>query len=330
MNRHGAARKSPTDLAGDDMSTIDKAVFRSALGRFATGVTVITTRDGQGSPVGVTANSFNSVSLEPPMVLWSLAKTSRSMKSFSEAEFFAVHVLASDQQALSNRFAARDTEKFRDVDYQDEAAPLLNGCAAIFMCRTIYQYEGGDHIIFVGEVTQFRADEKPPLLYLGGRYAEARRGPGKPVEAIDLERCRVGAQSIIHLLAYTHNLLKRQIVQAIAEFGMTQEHLAILIAISQLENPQWDEVRRRVEANDFSVEARAVQTLLELGWVSSDARGMALTDGGRDVFVKALSRLKAIEESFCDGLSDGELSEARHALSSIIAKQSGSLLSLIH
>lgn len=311
------------------MSTIDKVVFRSALGRFATGVTVITTKDETGSPVGVTANSFNSVSLDPPMVLWSLAKTSRSMKAFSEAERFAVHVLASDQQAISNRFVARDTEKFKDIDYVDEGVPLLDGCAAIFICKTTYRYEGGDHIIFVGEVTAFKADEKQPLLYLGGRYAEARRGPGNPIDAIDLERCRVGAQSIIHLLAYTHNLLRKQIVQAIAELGMTQEYLAILIAISQLESPQWGEVRQRVEANHFSVQTHAMQTLLDFGWISNDAQGMALTAVGQDLFVKALSRLKAIEESFCDGLSDGELNEARHALSSIIAKQSGSLLSLI-
>ena len=155
-------------------STIaDKArQFRNALGSFATGVTIITTRSPDGADVGVTANSFNSVSLDPPMVLWSLAKTSTSFDAFMAAEHFAVHILAMDQEGLSGRFAKSNTDKFSGltVERGQDSIPLLPGCAARFQCRTAFRHEGGDHVILVGEVDEFDHDGHAPLAFHGGRY----------------------------------------------------------------------------------------------------------------------------------------------------------------
>jgi 3-hydroxy-9,10-secoandrosta-1,3,5(10)-triene-9,17-dione monooxygenase reductase component len=153
----------------------DPQAYRAALGTFATGVTVITARAADGSPVGLTANSFNSVSLDPPMVLWSLAKKSLSLPVFREAAHWAVHVLAADQDALSGRFARSGTDKFAGLDVNTSAngVPLLPGCAARFECSTSFQYEGGDHLIFVGEVTAFEHAQRPPLVFHAGRYALA-------------------------------------------------------------------------------------------------------------------------------------------------------------
>ena len=153
----------------------DRREFRSALGSFATGVTVITTRAPDGSPVGLTANSFNSVSLDPPLVLWGLAKSARSMPVFAEAEHWAVHILAAEQEAISNAFAKSGEDKFAGIPLESGVAelPLLSGCAARFQCRTRFRYEGGDHIIFVGEVLDFDRRDATPLVFHAGRYALA-------------------------------------------------------------------------------------------------------------------------------------------------------------
>jgi 3-hydroxy-9,10-secoandrosta-1,3,5(10)-triene-9,17-dione monooxygenase reductase component len=146
--------------------------FRTALGSFVTGVTIVTTRDAAGRDVGLTANSFNSVSLDPPMILWSLALSSSNLRAFRTAPWWAVHVLASEQEALSARFASRDVEKFAGIAVGRGPGdiPLLQGCAARFICRTAFEYEGGDHAIFVGEVQSFDRAGHPPLIYHQGRY----------------------------------------------------------------------------------------------------------------------------------------------------------------
>ena len=169
-------------------SAFDPREFRKALGSFATGVTIITTRAADGTPVGLTVNSFNSVSLNPPLVLWSLENASLSLPVFREAPHWAVHVLASDQEELSGRFARRGATKFSGLALEEGVGgiPLLTGCSARFQCRNAFQYDGGDHVIFVGEVERFDRSEAPPLVFHGGRYAHATRrepGEGKPRRA---------------------------------------------------------------------------------------------------------------------------------------------------
>ena len=164
----------------------DPLAFRNALGSFATGVTIVTARDATGNPVGLTANSFNSVSLDPPMVLWSLSLLSGSLPIFRDAETWAVHVLAADQQAMSDRFATPGRDKFAGLSLVDgaEGAPLIEGCAARFGCRARFEYEGGDHAIFLGEVVDFDRRDAEPLIYHGGQYGRIMRAP----TGADLER----------------------------------------------------------------------------------------------------------------------------------------------
>src|SRR5882672_787909 len=128
-------------------AVFDAMEFRRALGSFATGVTIITTRAQDGTPLGLTVNSFNSVSLNPPLVLWSLANNSMSLDAFRAAPNWAVHVLAADQEELSGRFAKRGIDKFAGLELDTGAGniPLLRGCSARFQCRTAFQQEGGDH-----------------------------------------------------------------------------------------------------------------------------------------------------------------------------------------
>jgi len=147
--------------------------FRAALGMFATGVTIVTARDASGQRVGLTANSFNSVSLAPPLVLWSLAQRAASLPIFAEGSHYAINILAADQKDLALRFASAHTDRFAGVAWRAGAggAPILDGAAAVFECFNRSRYAEGDHVIFVSEVErcEHRPDAKP-LLYHGGRY----------------------------------------------------------------------------------------------------------------------------------------------------------------
>jgi flavin reductase (DIM6/NTAB) family NADH-FMN oxidoreductase RutF len=153
-----------------------KPEFRAALGMFATGVTIVTARNAEGEFVGLTANSFNSVSMEPPLVLWSLSRAAASMHAFSTGSHYAINILSSDQQALALRFAAKGVDRFAGLEFTQGAggAPLLAGAAATFECFNRSRYEEGDHVIFVGEVERCaRREGASPLLYHGGKfYAE--------------------------------------------------------------------------------------------------------------------------------------------------------------
>lgn len=146
--------------------------FRDALGRFATGVCVVTC-DSDLGPLGITANSFASVSLDPPLVLWSPAKFSRRYEAFANAENFAIHVMGAEQGDLCQRFA-RDGTAFDGTDWTLGAhgVPLLNGCLARFECNHVASHEGGDHRIIVGRVTRANWREGAPLVFSQGRYGD--------------------------------------------------------------------------------------------------------------------------------------------------------------
>jgi 3-hydroxy-9,10-secoandrosta-1,3,5(10)-triene-9,17-dione monooxygenase reductase component len=187
------------------------AEFRGALGRFATGVTIVTTRDASGNDVGLTANSFSSVSLDPPLVLWSLSRQSLSLPAFTQAGFFAVHVLASSQDELSERFARRGVDKFAGlpVGRGPGDIPLLADCSARFQCRKTYEYAGGDHVIFVGEVLSFDHSDRPPLVFHGGRYSIAAVPPVANVQLNDDILLHQLGRAYHQLLLRLHEHLKQ-------------------------------------------------------------------------------------------------------------------------
>lgn len=151
--------------------------FRNALGMFATGITVVTTRTPAGEPIGLTVNSFNSVSLDPPLIVWSLANDLPGRPLFEGCEYYAINVLAEDQADLSQRFASRLGEKFAGLEFDSGVGdvPLLAGCCVRFQCRNTVRHAGGDHVVFISEVVDFdRGEERLPLLYFGGAYRQLR------------------------------------------------------------------------------------------------------------------------------------------------------------
>jgi flavin reductase (DIM6/NTAB) family NADH-FMN oxidoreductase RutF len=153
--------------------TFSKPEFRAALSMFATGVTIVTARSESGLFVGLTANSFNSVSMSPPLVLWSLAQSASTMAVFSTGSHYAISILSAGQQDLARQFATPGVDRFAGVPFTTGAsgAPLIDGAAATFECFNRSRYEEGDHVIFVGEVEYCsHQTEASPLLYHGGKF----------------------------------------------------------------------------------------------------------------------------------------------------------------
>lgn len=169
-------------------SAFTERQLRDALGQFATGVTIVTTANAQGAPAGMTVSSFNSVSLTPPLVLWSLGQATSLYPVFLRSQHYAVHVLALEQEALARRFAARDGDRFAQVDWQPnaEGVPIIQGAVAVFECALRHRYAGGDHIIMVGEVLRCQRLGGEPLLYHGGQLGR-RLAPQSPVDEMRVE-----------------------------------------------------------------------------------------------------------------------------------------------
>lgn len=148
--------------------------FRDTLGMFATGIAVVATRAPNGEPIGLTVNSFNSVSLDPPLIVWSLANTLPSRPVFEACEYYSVNVLSAEQMHLSQVFASRSDEKFAGLDIDEGlyGVPLLKHCCARFECRNITRHPGGDHVVFISEVVRFDREDREPLVFHGGVYRE--------------------------------------------------------------------------------------------------------------------------------------------------------------
>lgn len=162
----------PANELASDQSPIDPRDFRNALGSYATGVTIITAAGTDKKPYGLTCNSFASVSLNPPLVLWSLVLYSSSLSIFQNASHFAVNVLGATQQELANKFAKSSEDKFVGVDWVPGlgSAPLLTESVANFQCRSVNRYYGGDHVIFLGAVEAYSYNRREPLLFARGGY----------------------------------------------------------------------------------------------------------------------------------------------------------------
>jgi flavin reductase (DIM6/NTAB) family NADH-FMN oxidoreductase RutF len=165
--------RSPAKAAPRPFSSTQ---FRAALGTFATGVTIVTARDAAGLPVGITANSFASVSLDPPLVLWSLGNAANSLPIFSGNSHYVINVLSAEQAHLAQRFSKRSENPFEGVDYvlSRTGQPILTGVSAWFECHNRSRYPEGDHVIFVGEVEECAFDPQASLIFHAGQFGSTQ------------------------------------------------------------------------------------------------------------------------------------------------------------
>ena len=213
----------------------DPREFRTALSAFSTGVTIVTAFDTDKEEcVGMTASSFNSVSIEPPLILWSVTKSANTAPIFKDAEHFAVHVLAFDQVDLSNRFATRGEDKFGKTEHKIDAngVPILSGVASRFDCRQWAVYEGGDHWIIVGEVIGFETQAKDGLVFSGGSYATAApMVPSNNNEEPTLADAPVESLLFYHLSRAYHQV-SEDFHAEVARNGLTLGEWRILVSLA--------------------------------------------------------------------------------------------------
>ncbi|WP_230291451.1 flavin reductase family protein [Croceicoccus sp. Ery5] len=290
---------------------IEAKSLRDALGNFATGVTIVTTSHG-GRNVGLTANSFNSVSLDPPLVLWSLAKKSSNIEAFTSVDGFAVHILGADQEALSNRFATPGIDKFEGVEFETSAGgvPLLQDCAARFECRTAYRYDGGDHIIFVGEVLDLEQSEKEPLLFHRGKYARKTfPGGGDGQNRRDLN----------YLIARAYFMLTDDVRLEARGLGLSQVDHYALSVLMQGGPATVEEVNSMLDASGWQWREDDIQRLVAEGYIElSEDASIALTKAGRETMIGLFAKAKAMEAGAQKAFSAGELDQLRSLLSLLL------------
>lgn len=302
----------------------DPKDFRRALGMFATGVTIVTTNAADGTPVGITANSFNSVSLDPPMVLWSLANNSRSLPAFSGSEFWNVHVLSNEQEALSNRFARPSEDKFAGLalDAQASGAPLLPGCSARFQCKNAFKYDGGDHTIFVGEVVQYDSCTLPPLLYVTGGYALAAR-KAAPVSTEPLANLE-GASYSENLLGYLFGRAHFQFIHGIRgtlqQRQLSDTDFFVLSLLSVRQPLAAEEIAAHIAYTGVDLNAGALQSLVQRGLLVEDGAqpGLRLSPAGSDVILHVLAAAKAVEADLVGRMGELESAALRNLLKQAI------------
>lgn len=302
-------------------AAVDPKEFRAALGSFATGVTIVTTATEDQMPVGVTASSFNSVSLDPPLVLWSLAKKSMSLGAFQDSGHFAVHILSSAQEDLSNSFAQSGAEKFSDVNWRSGrlGSPILGEYAAKFECRTVHQYEGGDHIIFVGEVVAFEKLDIAPLVFHGGKYADARpriKQDGKPT--VEPEEGRFTDDFFLYLLSRAHFQTSVVTRQKIEELGLSQPDY-FTITLLGMSAPLADtDIRERLAHTGYAPSPDTITSLIERNLIERRDHELVLTAAARVMFIETLSVSKAFEDDLLDNFPAQEIAEMKHVLKRII------------
>lgn len=308
-------------------ASFDPQAFRAALGTFTTGVTIITARAEDGTAIGITANSFNSVSLNPPLVLWSLAKSARSRPVFESSRHWNVHVLSADQEALSGRFASQGADKFADIvlDEGISDAPLIPACTARFQCRTAFSYEGGDHLIFVGEVLAYDRCEHPPLVFQAGQYAIAARKPRQEVRlgATPPPECSYTEDLLGYLLGRAHYQMLDSVRQMLASQALDEATFFILSTLAVRDRLSLDELNSIIGytgmlATEAQLKGLEGQRFIAREFYAGKAR-YVLTADGREASLRHIAHAKALEEDLADKLGAGEIMALKMLLKHLIA-----------
>ena len=318
--------RSPVE-SGDPRVETDG--FRRSLAEFATGVTVITT-SVDGERFGLTSNSFASVSLEPPLVLWSIRRESKSFAAFAACSHFAVNILAEDQIELSQRFARSGPDKFRDLDCLagQGDAPLFAGVAASFECVRTQTYDGGDHLILVGQVLRYSRYDRQPLLFVKGRYAVSADHPDTRIFTTDaktgqLEDGEERVLSNLMIRAYSAIASRLERGRQTAGLGLTLMQARLLRAAASSPDRTIDELMPELLL-DFNASRNLLESVVSLGLVAVDGRGrVRLTSEGEARLHAIVAHAHANEEIMFQGIADTDLATVRRVLNTMVSKQLG-------
>ena len=303
--------------------------LRDALGLFATGVTVVTARDEAGEPVGMTASSFNSVSLDPPLVLWSVGNAALSAPAFKAARRFAIHVLSSRQSALSNRFARSGSDKFGGLEWSEDGdgVPLLPGVAARFDCVTHALHEGGDHTIVVGRVIGLGAANLEPLVFAGGGYATAvpLRAPMEVVADAGAGAGVAGGgleDLLFYRLSRAYHELAGSVHEAVREAGLTLGEWRVLASLSGGARVDRATLARRTFQDPESL-SDTLAGLAEAGLCAVDGTQVrGLPEGDRRV-ARIFAQARRLEDALTGTMDRHERAGLEELLGKLLAATDG-------
>lgn len=304
----------------------DNQAFRQALGSFTTGVTIITATAPDGTHIGLTANSFNSVSLDPPLVLWSLAKTSLSVEAFNDAEHWNVHILSQHQQDLSNTFASKGQDKFKGINLEDgiSSAPLIPDCSARFQCRNTVTHDGGDHLIFIGEVLDFDQQALPPLVFQQGQYAMTAR---KPWEEVNLSseptapECSYNEDLLGYLLGRSHFQMLYRMRKVFDEQALEDSHFFALSVMNIQQQLTLEQLNTHLDYTGHSLSEIDIKFLQSQDLINKlDDDSYQLTSSGRETSLHHIAQAKAIEEEIIAELGSGDVMALKLMLKRLINK----------
>ncbi len=297
--------------------------LRDAFGSFATGVTIVTTTAPSGADIGLTANSFSSVSLDPPMVLWSLARTSMSIEAFRSSAYFAVHILSADQETLSTQFASKGIDRFGGLALErgPDGIPMLPDCMARFACKLAYQYEGGDHVIFVGEIVDFSHSARKPLVFHGGRYGMLL--PKQIAAAVERADAlsNLSSDDLLYQVSNAYLRTRQAVVEKLASDGWTAEEYAVLSIVGREDGLCVPEIVARSEKfRGQAISGAIVQKLIARGLLREDdsTDGQAkvrLTREGRLSVMELVAIRKSSEADVQGSLDPSEVQLLKHLLS---------------
>jgi len=309
------------------MAELDPRQFRAALGAFPTGVTIVTTKDTNGRDVGLTANSFNSVSLDPPLVLWSLSRTASSMQAFETSDYFAVHILSAQQEDLASRFASRYVDRFAGLvlgrGHGD--APLLDGCAARFECKRAHLYQGGDHMIIVGEVLTFERFDRPALAFHGGKYALSLQKGGDPKAVrpdLDSGELVVDLNGLNMLLAIAYRHLRLSLDPLLEAQGLSETDYWLLNMVGSEAGRTVARLNHLLRFTGQAISYEQCAALAARGLIELDGADEAaiahLTPQGRSVLIELSAVTKSVEAAAEAELDFAEAQMMRQLLRRLI------------
>jgi 3-hydroxy-9,10-secoandrosta-1,3,5(10)-triene-9,17-dione monooxygenase reductase component len=322
VTTHIATQVEPTKTG----PAFDGRALRDAFGSFATGVTIVTTAGPDKVDIGLTANSFSSVSLDPPMVLWSLARTSLNMDAFRNSGHFAVHILSADQEALSGRFASKGIDRFEGLapERGPDGIPLLQDCMARFTCKLAYQYEGGDHVIFVGEIVEFSHSARKPLVFHGGRY-----GMLLPKQAIKNqdgdEFSNLSSDDLLYQVSNAYFQTRHKVIEKLEDNRWTAEEYAVLSIIGREDGLRVPEIVARSEkVRGQGISAAIVEKLIGRGLLHEvDAEdgqvAVRLTLAGRAAVLELIAIRKSSEADVQGDLDPSEVQLLKHLLARLVS-----------
>lgn len=309
-------------------TTLDPRQFRRALGNFACGVTIVTACDTNGRKVGVTANSFNSVSLDPPLILWSLDKRSSAWEVFRQASHFAVNILASNQIELSNHFARPQEDKFAGIEHLSGlgGAPMFQGCAGNFQCSHYQHIDAGDHWLVIGQVEHFEDFSQPPLVYHQGSYAMVLPHPRgrkpettEPNASADLLHTRLG-DNLFYLMIQAVSASHPRFVQQHLKLGMRNSESRLLLVLDSAPNAAIAELQQAaaIPAREL---ADAMANLQTKGYLDIKGNRRWVTSAGHAKLEELWNMLHRAQDDIFAELSEGELEVFRKALKLVVSKR---------